>query len=316
MQIDTLRYFTELARVGSFYGAAKNVFISQQGLNKAISSLEAELGVKLVERESRGVRLTSSGEVFLEHAERLLYEYSDTLKDLYEQHTTSSVHDARLVIHMTYYPSQIAEPFLRQMKSSSSINLIEEPFQQVLNGAVESDGSELFLCDLYGCHEYASVYPDLVFEPVIAARAGIVWSGKPPVRTHGAIHRDQMADLPLTVDSHREMMRLADYIMDGHPLNDIRMGVANPKGRIDYVLTTESVAALYDSFAFELIKANPRFADKALKFAPLSTPRAITRVGFFYNKKARPNARARHVIEVLRRHIRENYADYLAHYPF
>jgi DNA-binding transcriptional LysR family regulator len=29
VQIDTLRYFVELARVGSFYGAAKNVYISQ-----------------------------------------------------------------------------------------------------------------------------------------------------------------------------------------------------------------------------------------------------------------------------------------------
>ena len=108
MQIDTLRYFVELARVGSFYGASKNVFISQQGLNRAISSLESELGVKLVERESRGVRLTSSGEVLLEHSANLLLEYSDMLKDLYAQHTTSSPDDARLVIHMTYYPSQVS----------------------------------------------------------------------------------------------------------------------------------------------------------------------------------------------------------------
>ena len=61
MQIESFRYFEELARVGSFYGAAKSVYISQQGLNKAISSLESELGVKLIQRESRGVRLTSSG---------------------------------------------------------------------------------------------------------------------------------------------------------------------------------------------------------------------------------------------------------------
>ena len=65
MQIESLRYFIELARAGSFYGAAKNTFLSQQGLNKAITSLESELGVKLVERSRRGVRLTSEGEAFL-----------------------------------------------------------------------------------------------------------------------------------------------------------------------------------------------------------------------------------------------------------
>ena len=65
MQIKTLRYFVELAKAGSFYAAAKNLLISQQGLSKAISSLEDELGLTLVNRSSRGVRLTREGEVLL-----------------------------------------------------------------------------------------------------------------------------------------------------------------------------------------------------------------------------------------------------------
>ena len=315
MQIDTLRYFVELARVGSFYGASKNVFISQQGLNRAISSLESELGVKLVERESRGVRLTSSGEVLLEHSAKLLLEYSDMLKDLYAQHTTSSLDDARIVIHMTYYPSQVSEPFVRSMKDSRSIKIVEEPFQQIIEGARESDGSELFLCDLYGAHDRASDFNDLVFEPVITTRGGIVWRGKPPIKILGAVHREQIADMPLTVDSHREMMRFAEYIMQDYPLNNIRMGVANPKGRIEYTSASDDVASMYDSFGYELIQASPKLADKSLHFAPFSTPRSIAQVGFFYNKKARPNVRARHIIEVLRQHIRNNYADYLQKYP-
>lgn len=314
MQIDALRYFIELARAGSFYRAAKNVFISQQGLNKAITSLELELGVKLVERENRGVRLTSSGEVFLEHAKILLSEYSDTLKDLYAEHATSSADDVRLRIHMTYYPAQASEPFVRSMKNSESISIIEEPFQQVVEGAAASDGSELFLCDLYGAPDRAGDFPDLIFEPIVTSRAGVVWRGKLPQRFRGAIHREQIADLPLTVDSHREMMRLAEYIMEDYPLNDIRMGVANPKGRIDYLEKTEGVASLYDSLGYTLIQANPKLADKSLHFAPFSTPRSIMQIGFFYNKKARPNVRARHIIEILRHRIREQYGERLAKY--
>ena len=314
MQIDALRYYIELARVGSFYRAAKNVFISQQGLNKAITSLESELGVKLVERESRGVRLTSSGEVFLEHAKTLLAEYSDTLKDLYAEHATSSADDARLRIHMTYYPAQASEPFVRSMKNSESISLIEEPFQQIVEGALASDGSELFLCDLYGAPERAADFPDLVFEPIVTSRAGVVWHGKLPQRFRRKIHREQIANLPLTVDSHREMMRLAEYIMEDYPLNDIRMGVANPKGRIEYLGTSEGVASLYDSFGYTLIQSNPKLANKSLHFVPFSTPRSIMQIGFFYNKKARPNVRARHIIELLRLRIREQYGERLAKY--
>jgi len=315
MQIDTLRYFVELARVGSFYGASKNVFISQQGLNRAISSLESELGVKLVERGARGVRLTSSGEVLLAHSTILLHEYSDMLKDLYAKHTTSSSDDARLIIHMTYYPSQVSEPFVRSMKDSSSIRIVEEPFQQIIEGARKSDGSELFLCDLYGAYDRVREFPDLVFEPMITTQGGIIWRDKLPIAFLGAVHREQIADTPLTIDSHREMMRFVEYIMQDYPLNDIRMGVANPKGRIEYLGMSDGVAAMYDSFGYELIQANPKMADKSLNFTPFSTPRSIAQVGFFYNKKARPNVRARHIIEVLREHIRTKYADYLGKYP-
>ena len=110
-------------------------------------------------------------------------------------------------------------------------------------------------------------------------------------------------------------MRFAEYIMQDYPLNNIRMGVANPKGRIEYLSTTDDVVSMYDSFGFELIQASPKLANKSLHFTPFSTPRSIAQVGFFYIKKARPNVRARHIIEVLREHIRNNYADYLQKYP-
>lgn len=315
MQIDTLRYFVELARVGSFYQAAKSVFISQQGLNKAISSLESELGVKLVERESRGVRLTSAGEVFLDHAKTLLLEYSDMLKDLYAEHATSSAGDARLVIHMSYYPAQISDPFVRSMKASESINLVEEPFHQIIAGAEKTDGSELFLCDMFGVDERADDFPNLVFEPIIMTRAGLVWRNESPIKSRGAIHREQLADVPLTIDSHREMMRLAEYIMQDYPLNNIRMGVANPTARIEYQGMVEDVASMYDSFGYTLIQANPQLANADLHFTPFSTPRSIRKIGFLYNKKVRPNVRARHIIEVLRLYIRTHFADYLEKYP-
>jgi len=315
MQLDSFRYFAELARAGSFYGAAKTLFISQQGLNKAITSLEAELGVKLIEREARGVRLTASGEVLLDHVESLLHDYSDMLKDLYATHVTTTASDARIAIHMTYYPARISEPFVRQMKESSSINIIEEPFQNVVDGARASDGSALYLCDLYGAHERVTEFSDLVFEPMIVSRAGVIWRDGSPIAPRGAIHREQLADVPLSIDAHREMRRLAEYIMQDYPLNNIRQGIANPKGRIEYAAETEDIVLLYDSFGFELSQANPELACDSLHFTPFSTPRSITQVGFFYPKDARPNVRARHIIEVLRAHIRERYADYLNCYP-
>ena len=61
MNIETIRYFEEVARAESFYGAAKRLAVSQQGLNKAITSLERELSTKLLERSRKGVTLTPTG---------------------------------------------------------------------------------------------------------------------------------------------------------------------------------------------------------------------------------------------------------------
>ena len=68
MNLDTMRYFKELAEAGTFYGAAKRLFMSQQGLNKAVTALEDELDVKLIERGRRGITLTPEGQHFLAFA--------------------------------------------------------------------------------------------------------------------------------------------------------------------------------------------------------------------------------------------------------
>ncbi|HWG09480.1 MAG TPA: LysR family transcriptional regulator [Solirubrobacteraceae bacterium] len=63
-----LRYFVTVAEEGQVTSAAKRLEIAQPALSQAISQLESELGLQLLERHSRGVRLTPDGESFLPKA--------------------------------------------------------------------------------------------------------------------------------------------------------------------------------------------------------------------------------------------------------
>lgn len=69
MDLRHLRYFIAVAEEGSLTVAAeKRLHTAQPSLSRQMRDLELELGVKLMERGARGIELTPSGRVFLDHA--------------------------------------------------------------------------------------------------------------------------------------------------------------------------------------------------------------------------------------------------------
>jgi DNA-binding transcriptional LysR family regulator len=72
MELRHLRYFVAIAEERSFTRAAERLWMAQPGLSTQIRRLEADVGVKLFERHSRGVDLTDAGELFLDRAKAAL----------------------------------------------------------------------------------------------------------------------------------------------------------------------------------------------------------------------------------------------------
>ncbi|RKR36080.1 LysR substrate-binding domain-containing protein [Paraburkholderia sp. BL17N1] len=75
MELRHLRYFIAVAEEGSLLTAAqRRLHTSQPSLSRQIRDLESEVGVKLLERQARGVRLTAAGKIFLDHARLALLQ--------------------------------------------------------------------------------------------------------------------------------------------------------------------------------------------------------------------------------------------------
>lgn len=72
MNTEELKTFIFLSKVKNFTLAAEQLFIAQSTVTNRISELEKEVGKKLFTRDSKTVKLTEAGEIFLRYAERIL----------------------------------------------------------------------------------------------------------------------------------------------------------------------------------------------------------------------------------------------------
>jgi hypothetical protein len=72
MDLRQLRYFVAVAEERHFSRAAIRVGIEQSPLSRAIRALECDVGARLLERSTRGSRLTLAGEIFLQHARTII----------------------------------------------------------------------------------------------------------------------------------------------------------------------------------------------------------------------------------------------------
>ncbi len=62
MTLTQLKYVLAIAKAGTINAAAKQLFISQPTLSSAVKELEAELGISLFNRTSKGVEPTADAQ--------------------------------------------------------------------------------------------------------------------------------------------------------------------------------------------------------------------------------------------------------------
>ena len=79
MEIRQLIYFVQIAKSGTYSAAAKQLYVSQPALSKAVKHLEEELDAKLFVQVDKRSELTDAGRVLFERAQHLIAEYNSSL---------------------------------------------------------------------------------------------------------------------------------------------------------------------------------------------------------------------------------------------
>jgi molybdate transport repressor ModE-like protein len=171
--LDKLRLFLVVVEEGSLRRAAERVRVSQSAITRQLQQLEHDLGGRVLERTSAGVRPTSGGHALAEKAKPLLADYDSTMAEVRRMVRGDSDR-----LRIGYVASAVqaylgpAIAALRRTHPKVKITMLDlTPAEQIIalrrgeiDLALTGDGTDLLSRDFY-THKLATV-PSLVALPV------------------------------------------------------------------------------------------------------------------------------------------------------
>lgn len=72
MTLSQLRTFLAVADAGSVHAAAHQLYVTQSAVSASVTALQRSLGIQLIRRDGRGLRLTEAGAVYADYVRRVL----------------------------------------------------------------------------------------------------------------------------------------------------------------------------------------------------------------------------------------------------
>lgn len=134
MNLLHVKYAVEVAKAGSLNKASEVLLVAQPNISRSIKELEADLGITIFERTSKGMTLTTEGEEFIGYAKDVLLQI-DRMEKMYKDGTQKKQKFSVSVPRACYIaeafvefskqlPDAPAEIFYKETNSQKTINNI------------------------------------------------------------------------------------------------------------------------------------------------------------------------------------------------
>ena len=138
MNILHMKYAYEVAKAGSLGKAAEVLLIAAPNLSRSIKELEAELGITIFDRTSKGMILTPEGEVFMNYAKSILDQINE-LEKAYKEAAPSKQKFSVSVPRACYISDAFAN-FSKNLKENTAEVFYQETnSQHTINNILHHD---------------------------------------------------------------------------------------------------------------------------------------------------------------------------------
>ncbi|MEU4955663.1 transcriptional regulator CynR [Streptomyces lavendulae] len=140
LELRHLRYLLAVAEHNSFTHAAEDLHISQPTLSQQIKQMERILGVQLLDRTGRTVRLTDAGETYARHARRALRDLAAAERAVHDVQDLTRGH-LRLAVTPTF-TAYLTGPLTAELHTRHpgiTLTIKEETQKHIENGLLADD---------------------------------------------------------------------------------------------------------------------------------------------------------------------------------
>lgn len=139
VDLNTLALFHHVVDAGGFSAAARRLGVSKQVLSRSVAALESDLGVRLLERSTRALRLTEAGARLHEHA-RAVVESAEAA----EQAARATQESPRGVLRITTSPvfgesflGEVVANYLERWPEARVHLLLTERRELLIEGSID-----------------------------------------------------------------------------------------------------------------------------------------------------------------------------------
>lgn len=188
MTLRQLELFIAVAETGSFSRGAEIVMLTQSTVSQHIAALEEEFNTQLLDRTSKGIFLTPGGEIFLQHARRVIAE-----RDILNQAMASlhGLEKATLNLGASNIPANYLIPcflpFLRQQFPGISLNVRIGDSRDVLN---ELKAGQVELA-IVGGRLDDDIYS---YEPLLTDQLVMIIGPQHPLQDRSSVSLEELAE--------------------------------------------------------------------------------------------------------------------------
>jgi LysR family nitrogen assimilation transcriptional regulator len=201
MELRQLRYFTVIAKHGTFSKAAEQVFVAQSALSHQLAQLEAELGTRLFHRSRRGVELTEAGRIFLAHATAILRQVDDAKASVRNVEGDPS---GKVVFGVPHSASNaLALPLLQAVRRQLPKVELELTEELTGNLVAQLRSGQINLAVLFD----DGTLDEFACEYLLDERLALISPASAPDRPQAAVSLQQALALPLILPAHPHGVR-------------------------------------------------------------------------------------------------------------